>query len=59
MALLEAELPEGCQRTIYLCDDGKDPLKRDWVDSLTDDVIYVAGESQTHLQSLLFAYLFA
>jgi len=46
MALLEAELPEGCQRTIYLCDDGKDPLKRDWVDSLTDDVIYVAGRNR-------------
>ena len=24
----EAELPKGCQRTIYLCDDGKDPEKR-------------------------------
>lgn len=44
MALRESELPEGCTRTIYMCDDGKDPLKRDWVESLPDDVIYVSGE---------------
>lgn len=47
MALREAELPEGCTRTIYMCDDGKDPLKRDWVDSLDDDVIYVSGENSS------------
>lgn len=46
MALREAELPEGCTRTIYLCDDGKDELKRDWVESLTDDVIYVSGRNR-------------
>lgn len=51
MALREAELPEGCTRTIYMCDDGKDPLKRDWVDSLDDDVIYVSGENS--FQSLI------
>ena len=44
MALREAALPENCSRTIYMCDDGKDPLKRDWVDSLGPDVIYVSGE---------------
>ena len=49
MALLEAEVPEGCQRTIYLCDDGKDPLKRDWVESLGADVIYVSGAAQLHI----------
>jgi endoglucanase len=43
MALRESEMPEGCTRTIYMCDDGKDPLKRDWVESLPDDVIYVSG----------------
>ena len=43
MGLLEAALPENCKRTIYMCDDGKDPLKRDWVDSLGPDVIYVSG----------------
>ena len=25
------------RRTIYLCDDGKDPKKRKWVDSLGPD----------------------
>lgn len=29
-----ADLPAGCDRTIYLCDDGKDPEKRAWVASL-------------------------
>jgi cellulose synthase/poly-beta-1,6-N-acetylglucosamine synthase-like glycosyltransferase len=46
MALRESELPEGCTRTIYMCDDGKDPLKRDWVDSLGPDVIYVSGRTR-------------
>ena len=27
-AALDAELPKGVNRTIYLCDDGKDPQKR-------------------------------
>lgn len=27
MAAYDAALPEGCNRTIYLCDDGKDPQK--------------------------------
>ena len=45
MAVREAALPENCSRTIYMCDDGKDPLKRDWVDSLGPDVIYVSGGS--------------
>jgi endoglucanase len=44
MALREAALPEECTRTIYMCDDGKDPLKRDWVESLSEDVIYVSGQ---------------
>ena len=30
MAAYDAELPRGCSRTIYLCDDGKDPAKRKW-----------------------------
>ena len=47
MALREAELPEGCTRTIYMCDDGKDPLKHDWVESLPEDVIYVSGRRST------------
>ena len=37
---------QGCQRTIYLCDDGKDPKKRKWVDSLGQDVVYVSGRKR-------------
>lgn len=46
MAAYDAELPEGCQRTIYLCDDGKDPKKRKWVDSLGPEVVYVSGRKR-------------
>ena len=30
LAAHDAILPNGCQRTIYMCDDGKDPKKRKW-----------------------------
>lgn len=30
-AALDAPLPSGCQRTVYLCDDGADPEKRTFV----------------------------
>ena len=30
LAALDADLPAGCGRTVYLCDDGQDPEKRDW-----------------------------
>ena len=46
MAAYDAQLPEGCHRTIYLCDDGKDPKKRKWVDSLAADVVYVSGRKR-------------
>ena len=29
-AALHAHLPQGCRRTVYLCDDGKDPGKKAW-----------------------------
>ena len=54
MGLLEAVLPENCTRTIYMCDDGKDPIKRDWVDSLGPEVIYVSGEAESPLTSSLY-----
>ena len=54
MAAYDAQLPEGCHRTIYLCDDGKDPKKRKWVDSLAADVVYVSGRKRP---SGNFAYL--
>ena len=43
IAARTAILPEGVLRTIYLCDDGKDPEKRAWVGSLGPDVVYVSG----------------
>ncbi len=37
---------QGCTRTIYLCDYGKDAKKRKWVDSLGSDVVYVSGRKR-------------
>ena len=39
-------LLQGCTRTIYLCDDGKDAKKRKWVDSLGADIVYVSGRKR-------------
>ena len=33
----------GCQRTVYLLDDGKDKKKRKWASRLGPDVVYVSG----------------
>jgi hypothetical protein len=33
-AALEAEVPPGVTRTLYLSDDGKDPKKKEWIDTL-------------------------
>ena len=30
MAALDAMMPVGCERTVYICDDGKDATKRKW-----------------------------
>lgn len=30
MAALDAILPASCERTVYICDDGKDAAKRKW-----------------------------
>lgn len=30
MAALDAMMPVGCERTVYICDDGKDAAKRKW-----------------------------
>lgn len=38
MAAYDADLPAGVTRTIYLCDDGKDPEKRRWVASMGPEV---------------------
>ncbi|KAK9846433.1 hypothetical protein WJX81_003716 [Elliptochloris bilobata] len=46
LAALDADLPAGCARTVYLCDDGKDPEKRKWVAGLQDDVVYISGRAR-------------
>lgn len=43
IAARTAILPENVLRTIYLCDDGKDPKKRAWINALGPDVVYVSG----------------
>ena len=41
MAAYDATLPEGCNRTIYLCDDGKDPRKRKWIASMGPEFVSI------------------
>lgn len=36
-AALAAEVPPGVSRTLYLCDDGKDPAKAAFIASLGDE----------------------
>jgi hypothetical protein len=36
-AALAAEVPPGVTRTLYLCDDGKDPAKAAFIASLGDE----------------------
>ncbi len=45
-AALNAPLPAGCQRTIYLCDDGKNKQKRKWCLGMAPDVVYVSGRTR-------------
>ncbi len=44
-AAMEAKLPPGVKRTLYLCDDGKDPNKKLWLESTfpAGEVKYVSG----------------
>ena len=48
LAAAAAPLPAGCKRTVYLCDDGRDKEKRDWVRSLGDpsQFVYVSGRER-------------
>ena len=45
-AAAAAPLPAGCARTVYLCDDGKDRAKKDWVRSLGTGFVYVSGRAR-------------
>jgi hypothetical protein len=38
-AALAAEMPPSCSRVIYLCDDGKDAAKREYIASLGDSAV--------------------
>ena len=48
LAAAAAPLPAGCRRTVYLCDDGRDKDKRDWIRSLGDpsQFVYVSGRER-------------
>ena len=43
---MAAILPYGCTRTIYLCDDGKDNEKQEWIKSLGSGFVYVSGRTR-------------
>ena len=45
-AALAAALPAGCARTVYLCDDGRDPAKRRWCEAAGPEVVYVSGRTR-------------
>lgn len=53
IASAAADLPRGMERTIYICDDGADPLKRMWCEdcdrkgTLGCPVRWVSGRSKT------------
>eukprot|EP00884_Botryococcus_braunii_P018967 jgi/Botrbrau1/5754/Bobra.0134s0026.2 len=42
----DALLPYGCRVTVYLCDDGKDPLKRKWCLNQGPSYVYVSGRTR-------------
>jgi hypothetical protein len=49
-AARRADRPFGMRLVIYLCDDGSDPKKRDWISYLGDpNIIYVTGVPQSAL----------
>jgi len=45
-AATAAPLPFGCSKTIYLCDDGKDREKQEWMKSLGHGYVYVSGRTR-------------
>jgi cellulose synthase/poly-beta-1,6-N-acetylglucosamine synthase-like glycosyltransferase len=45
-AAYEAMLPRNVMRTVYVLDDGKDPVKRKWFRNMGPDVVYVSGRKR-------------
>jgi hypothetical protein len=41
-AILNADFPHNTSRTVYVCDDGNDPMKRDFCKTVSD-VVYLTG----------------
>jgi endoglucanase len=39
-------VPFGCSKTIYLCDDGKDKEKQEWMKSMGHGYVYVSGRTR-------------
>lgn len=57
-ACRRADRPFGMRLIIYLCDDGSDPKKRDWIASLSDpNIIYVTGALPVIAQQIPGHYL--
>ena len=47
IAALTADLPAGTTRTVYMCDDGNDPEKRAWAETLAGrGLVYVSGREK-------------
>ena len=47
IAALTADLPAGTSRTVYMCDDGNDPEKRAWAETLAGrGLVYVSGREK-------------
>ena len=45
-AAANGPIPGGCSKTIYLCDDGKDREKQEWMKSLGPGFVYVSGRTR-------------
>lgn len=50
-AAATAPVPRGCLKTIYLCDDGKDREKQEWMKSLGQGYVYVSGRTRPQGES--------
>lgn len=48
LAALDADLPPGSRRLVYLCDDGADAAKRQWAAGLAErGLVYVSGRRRS------------